>query len=429
MANIKVGDMIDQFGNWDWSRFAPMLQPDIILRIVAVQPSAVSLGYDMLLWGDSKSGRYTLKEAYNTLSRDKWEANDHHMWSRLWKTKLPRRVRQFVCITIKGSLLTNSERCQRRMANDMTCPFCGCSQETSLHVLRDCLFAQSIYSQMAVPSQLQSLFFILDLIIWLLHNIVDNGDTDVQETKWKTFFGLLCCTIWKSGNKMLLRNGYGCILWSNSDALIIARNRGYRNVEVEMDCIKALKLVAGNSVDQALSLFVEGPASSSVTPEPLLSAESPFSPSLVANEDFQHILRVLNTNVDGKQKIMFALTSIKGIGRRFANIVCKKADVDMNKRAGELTAQELDNLMTIVANPRQFKIPDWFLNRQKDYKDGKYSQVVSNALDMKLRDDLERLKKIRNHRGLRHYWGLRVRGQHTKTTGRRGKTVGVSKKR
>jgi ribosomal protein S13 len=41
---------------------------------------------------------------------------------------------------------------------------------------------------------------------------------------------------------------------------------------------------------------------------------------------------VLNTNVDGKQKIMFAMTSIKGIGRRFANIVCKKADVDMNKR-------------------------------------------------------------------------------------------------
>ncbi|KAF2535576.1 hypothetical protein F2Q68_00020794 [Brassica cretica] len=92
-------------------------------------------------------------------------------------------------------------------------------------------------------------------------------------------------------------------------------------------------------------------------------------------------------------------------------------------RAGELSAAEIDNLMTIVANPKQYKIPDWFLNRQKDYKDGKYSQVVSNALDMKLRDDLERLKKIRNHRGLRHYWGLRVRGQHTKTTGRRGKTV------
>jgi len=51
--------------------------------------------------------------------------------------------------------------------------------------------------------------------------------------------------------------------------------------------------------------------------------------------------------------------------------------------------------MTVVANPRQFKVPDWFLNRKKDYKDGRFSQVVSNALDMKLRDDLERLKKIR----------------------------------
>ncbi|KAB2606669.1 ABC transporter G family member 12 [Pyrus ussuriensis x Pyrus communis] len=52
----------------------------------------------------------------------------------------------------------------------------------------------------------------------------------------------------------------------------------------------------------------------------------------------------------------FTLTFIKGIGRRFANIVCKKADVDMNKRVGELFAAELDNLMTIVANPCQFKI-------------------------------------------------------------------------
>lgn len=49
-------------------------------------------------------------------------------------------------------------------------------------------------------------------------------------------------------------------------------------------------------------------------------------------EDFQHILRLLNTNVDVKQKIMVTLTSIKGVGHRFSNFVCKKADIDMNKR-------------------------------------------------------------------------------------------------
>lgn len=86
--------------------------------------------------------------------------------------------------------------------------------------------------------------------------------------------------------------------------------------------------------------------------------------------------------------------------------------------AGELNSDELERIVTIIQNPTQFKIPTWFLNRQKDIVDGKDSQILSNGVDSKLRDDLERLKKIRAHRGLRHFWGLRVRGQHTKTTGK-----------
>ena len=151
--------------------------------------------------------------------------------------------------------------------------------------------------------------------------------------------------------------------------------------------------------------------------------------SLVISPDFQHILRVLNTNIDGRRKVMYAITAIPGVGRRFANVVCKKAAVDAHKRAGELTADEVEKLVAIIQNPKQFKIPAWFLNRQKDYKTGKNSQAFSNNLGAKLREDLERLKKIRAHRGLRHYWGLRVRGQRTKTTGRKGRTVGVSKKK
>ncbi|XP_071579892.1 small ribosomal subunit protein uS13 [Temnothorax nylanderi] len=151
--------------------------------------------------------------------------------------------------------------------------------------------------------------------------------------------------------------------------------------------------------------------------------------SLVIPEKFQHILRVMGTNIDGNRKVMFAMTAIKGVGRRYANIVLKKADIDLDKRAGECSEEEVEKIVTIMANPRQYKIPDWFLNRQKDIVDGKYSQLTSANLDSKLREDLERMKKIRAHRGLRHYWGLRVRGQHTKTTGRRGRTVGVSKKK
>merc|ERR1711988_545544 len=138
--------------------------------------------------------------------------------------------------------------------------------------------------------------------------------------------------------------------------------------------------------------------------------------SLVMNSsDFTHILRVLSTNVGGKQKVAFAMTAIKGVGRRFSDICCKKADIFLDKRAGELTTDEIERLVTVIQNPQQFKIPKWMLNRRKDHKDGKDSQIIANGVG----------RKIRAHRGLRHFWGLRVRGQHTKTTGRRGRTVGV----
>ena len=42
-----------------------------------------------------------------------------------------------------------------------------------------------------------------------------------------------------------------------------------------------------------------------------------------------------------------------------------------------------------------YNIPKWFLNKQKDPKDGGYGQLISNQWDTKLRDDLERLKKMR----------------------------------
>ena len=97
---------------------------------------------------------------------------------------------------------------------------------------------------------------------------------------------------------------------------------------------------------------------------------------MLATDDFQYIMRVLNTNIDGRQKVMFALTAIKGIGRRFSNVICKKADIDMSKRyvrsaqllviiiicvnynisAGELTNAEIDRLVTVIQNPRQFKV-------------------------------------------------------------------------
>ncbi|CAD8043291.1 unnamed protein product [Paramecium primaurelia] len=146
-------------------------------------------------------------------------------------------------------------------------------------------------------------------------------------------------------------------------------------------------------------------------------------------DSFRHIIRILNTNVEGKQRLAYGIRSIKGIGRRFAIQICKVLRLDLTKRAGELTDDEAHKITEVIKSPEAYNIPRWFLNRQRDFKDGKNYQVTTNELETKLREDLERMKKIKCNRGLRHHWGLRVRGQHTKTTGRGGQTLGVERKK
>ncbi|NXO83624.1 RS18 protein, partial [Sitta europaea] len=89
-----------------------------------------------------------------------------------------------------------------------------------------------------------------------------------------------------------------------------------------------------------------------------------------------------------------------------------------------LSRCQVERVITIMQNPRQYKIPDWFLNRQKDVKDGKYSQIWELLFLKFLRIFFPHFSLI-----FPVFCRLRVRGQHTKTTGRRGRTVGVSKKK
>ena len=61
---------------------------------------------------------------------------------------------------------------------------------------------------------------------------------------------------------------------------------------------------------------------------------------------------MMNTNVNGKHKVGFALRVIKGIGRRFAILVCKIAQIDCNRRAGTLTTDEMNEITDIFAKPQ-----------------------------------------------------------------------------
>merc|ERR1711977_34687 len=107
-----------------------------------------------------------------------------------------------------------------------------------------------------------------------------------------------------------------------------------------------------------------------------------------------HILRVLNTNVDGRYKSVYGMTRVRGIGRRFASLMCKIGQGQISKRIGEISVEQLEKLIEIVSHPSHYMIPIWFLNSQKEYQSGTNGQVTVTQIDGLLRDTLDRSKRI-----------------------------------
>ena len=146
------------------------------------------------------------------------------------------------------------------------------------------------------------------------------------------------------------------------------------------------------------------------------------------SEEFRHILRIIDADVDGTLKASYAVSKVKGINVRLAHAILRKADVDPEKRAGFLTETEIDKIEEMIKDPLKHGVLPWLVNRRKDAETGKNMHLISADLVLRSKMDIEEMKNTKSWRGYRHAYGLKVRGQRTKTTGRAGKALGVKKK-
>ena len=144
--------------------------------------------------------------------------------------------------------------------------------------------------------------------------------------------------------------------------------------------------------------------------------------------DFKYIIRIANSDVSGEERLGFALTSIRGIGPRISNAIIQKLKLKPSELAGKLTDKNVEDIENAIENIRDF-VPTWLLNRQKDYDTGEDIHPVSVDLKMSNDDDLNRMKKVKSYKGIRHASGHKVRGQRTYSNGRKGLALGVSRKK
>lgn len=143
--------------------------------------------------------------------------------------------------------------------------------------------------------------------------------------------------------------------------------------------------------------------------------------------DFKYIVRIANTDLDGKHKVGVALSHVKGVGARTAGIVADVVGVPRTEKIGNLDDAQVEKLESVVSGLGG-QLPAWLKNHRNDLDSGEDLHLYGTDLETKLRDDLNRLKKIRSYKGVRHDDGQKVRGQRSRSNGRTGLTVGVQRK-
>ncbi len=147
----------------------------------------------------------------------------------------------------------------------------------------------------------------------------------------------------------------------------------------------------------------------------------------LTTQEYNHIVRIVGNDIPGEKKILIGLTQIRGIGYNFANAILDSLKISPNTNIGYLSDSQVQSIEKILKNPSEVNFPSWFLNRRKDVETGEDKHLITSDIAFTVRNDIEREKATNSWRGFRHMYGLKVRGQRTRTTGRKGGAVGVAK--
>ncbi len=147
-------------------------------------------------------------------------------------------------------------------------------------------------------------------------------------------------------------------------------------------------------------------------------------------ENLKYIVRIAGTDLMGTKSVRSALNKIRGVSFNFATICMTCLNLEPNRKIGSLSDEEVVNVEDFVKNPAKYGVPTFVFDRRKDPETGADIHLVGADWDFRVKQDIDNAKKLKSYVGIRHFYGLKLRGQRTGSRGagqrgRSGKTVGV----
>src|SRR5207237_8657302 len=129
-------------------------------------------------------------------------------------------------------------------------------------------------------------------------------------------------------------------------------------------------------------------------------------------------LHFIVTDNDRNKTVGYGIDKIRGVRPNRAVAVVKAAKINPETRIGAHSDGELSRVEDVIKDPLKHGIPPRMVNRRKDIETGRDMHLVGADLALKIKSDIDLMKDIQSWKGIRHYVGLKVRGQRTRTTGR-----------
>ncbi|CAI9755784.1 unnamed protein product [Fraxinus pennsylvanica] len=139
---------------WDFDLLAELFNEEDRRQIMNIPLTALGRE-DRVLWSHYKKGTYSVKSGYKRLMEDSFlyshTATDNY-WSKLWHLKVPAKVRNLIWRASLNVLPTIDQLRAKRVDVDSRCPVCHLHEESVLHTLVLCEFAQKVWEAAGVNS-------------------------------------------------------------------------------------------------------------------------------------------------------------------------------------------------------------------------------------------------------------------------------------
>ncbi|XP_019152396.1 PREDICTED: uncharacterized protein LOC109149189 [Ipomoea nil] len=196
-GNIKVAEIWDGRGRWDWDAIDIGLHPDkraeLAARVIINDEQRV----DSMGWSPNEDKSFSTRSAYK-LTRQTTGNQENGEWEATWKLRVPNRIRTFIWLVQHGRIMCNSERRKRGFTADERCAICGAEKEDVEHTMRSCPAAEEVW-KLINNGDNQGMSLNSDFNTWLKTNVTGNQGGQRRRQRCARF-AITAWWIWKWRN-------------------------------------------------------------------------------------------------------------------------------------------------------------------------------------------------------------------------------------